>query len=112
MRIERFTQRAQEAIAEAQQLAEGEGHPQLEVLHLLLILAEQPDGVVPAVLERVGVDALDVVHEQLGDERDVVANLLAALRQTLHIIPRRFHPLIGNVSQPAAKDGHPVSVSH
>ena len=27
MRIERFTQRAQEAIAAAQQLAEGEGNP-------------------------------------------------------------------------------------
>ena len=51
MRTDRFTQRATEAIVSAQQLAEGEGHPQLEVAHLLLVLTEQPDGVVPAVLE-------------------------------------------------------------
>jgi len=48
MRTDRFTQRASEAIVSAQQLAEAEGHPQLEVAHLLLILTEQPDGVVPA----------------------------------------------------------------
>ena len=55
MRMDRFTQRATEAIIAAQQLAEAEGHPQLEVAHLLLILSEQPDGVVPAVLARIGV---------------------------------------------------------
>ena len=55
MRTDRFTNRATEAIASAQQLAESEGHAQLEVAHLALVLAEQPDGVVPAVLSRIGV---------------------------------------------------------
>lgn len=54
MRTDRFTQKANEAILSAQQLAESEGHPQLEVAHLMLVLAEQPDGVVPAVLQRIG----------------------------------------------------------
>jgi len=54
MRTERFTTRAQEAIAVAQQLAEGEGHPELNNLHLLLSLVDQPDGVVPAIVERIG----------------------------------------------------------
>ena len=53
---DRFTQRATEAIVSAQQLAEAEGHPQLEVAHLLLVLVEQPDGVVPAVLNRLGIN--------------------------------------------------------
>src|SRR3990170_711304 len=56
MRTERFTTRAQEAIAAAQQLAEGEGHAELTAAHLLLSLVDQPDGVVPAVLERMGKD--------------------------------------------------------
>jgi ATP-dependent Clp protease ATP-binding subunit ClpB len=60
MRTDRFTQRATEAIVSAQQLAEREGHPQLEVAHLLLVLTEQPDGVVPAVLGRIGAEASDV----------------------------------------------------
>ena len=60
MRTDRFTQRATEAIISAQQLAESEGHPQLEVAHLLLVLVEQPDGVVPAVLGRIGVPPASV----------------------------------------------------
>jgi ATP-dependent Clp protease ATP-binding subunit ClpB len=67
MRIERFTQRAQEAISEAQQLAEAEGNPQLEVSHLMLVLSEQPDGVVPAVLERVGRDPSQIATELRGE---------------------------------------------
>jgi len=55
VRTDRFTQRATEAIVSAQQLAEADGHPQLEVAHLLLVLIEQPDGVVPAVLTRMGI---------------------------------------------------------
>jgi ATP-dependent Clp protease ATP-binding subunit ClpB len=62
MRTDRFTQRATEAIISAQQLAESEGHPQLEVAHLLLVLAEQPDGVVPAVLARIGVPTASVAQ--------------------------------------------------
>ena len=62
MRTDRFTQRATEAIVAAQQLAESEGHPQLEVAHLLLVLVEQPDGVVPAVLNRLGVPPANVAE--------------------------------------------------
>ncbi len=69
MRTERFTTRAQEAIVAAQQLAEGEGHPELTNLHLLLSLVDQPDGVVPAALERMGVQPAVLaqqVREALG----------------------------------------------
>ncbi|CAN5538256.1 ATP-dependent chaperone ClpB [soil metagenome] len=67
MRTDRFTQRASEAIVSAQQLAEAEGHPQLEVAHLLLILTEQPDGVVPAVLNRIGVQPASVARALRDD---------------------------------------------
>ena len=62
MRMDRFTQRATEAIVAAQQLAEADGHPQLEVAHVLLVLTEQPDGVVPAVLSRIGVAPSQVAN--------------------------------------------------
>ena len=62
MRTDRFTQRATEAIVSAQSLAESEGHAQLEAAHLLLVLAEQPDGVVPAVLNRIGVTPATVAE--------------------------------------------------
>jgi len=67
MRTDRFTQKATEAIVSAQQLAEAEGHPQLEVAHLLLVLAEQPDGVVPAVLQRIGIQPGSVTQALRAD---------------------------------------------
>ncbi len=67
MRTDRFTQRATEAIVAAQQLAESEGHAQLEVAHLLLVLAEQPDGVVPAALARIGVETASVAAALRAD---------------------------------------------
>jgi ATP-dependent Clp protease ATP-binding subunit ClpB len=69
MRTERFTTRAQEGILAAQRLAEGEGHPELLAAHLLLSLIDQPDGVVPAILDRIGVDAgavAQAARERLG----------------------------------------------
>jgi ATP-dependent Clp protease ATP-binding subunit ClpB len=73
MRTERFTAKAQEAILAAQQMAEGEGHPELTATHLLLSLVDQPDGVVPAVLERASVD---------------VAALATTAREALARLPR------------------------
>jgi len=63
MRTERFTTRAQEAIVAAQELAEGEGNPELTNLHLLLSLVDQPEGVVPAALERLGVQPAALAQE-------------------------------------------------
>ncbi|HEX2766545.1 MAG TPA: ATP-dependent chaperone ClpB [Candidatus Limnocylindria bacterium] len=71
MRTDRFTQKATQAIIDAQQVAESEGHPQLEVAHLMLVLAEQPDGVVPAVLSRIGVQPAQVAQAM----RDELAKL-------------------------------------
>jgi ATP-dependent Clp protease ATP-binding subunit ClpB len=96
MRIERFTQRAQEAIAEAQQLAEGEGNPQLEVAHLLLVLVEQPDGVVPAVLNRIGVEPA-AIAAQLREELAKLPHVEGAAQLTLSDEARRVlsdsHPI-------------------
>jgi ATP-dependent Clp protease ATP-binding subunit ClpB len=80
MRTDRFTQRATEAIVSAQQLAESEGHAQLEVAHLLLVLVEQPDGVVPAVLNRIGVPPGSVA-QGLRDELAKLPKVSGAAQQ-------------------------------
>jgi ATP-dependent Clp protease ATP-binding subunit ClpB len=96
MRVDRFTQRAQQAIVEAQQLAERDGHAQLEVAHLLLVLAEQPDGVVPAVLERLGVDPAGVAA-RLREELARLPKVSGATQLTLSDEARRVlsdaHPI-------------------
>lgn len=46
MRLDKFTQRSQEALEEATQLATRYQHPETDPEHLLLALLEQPDGTV------------------------------------------------------------------
>ena len=57
MRYDKLTLKAQEALQEADSLAHSYNHPALDSEHLLLALLEQKDGVVPPLLERIGVDA-------------------------------------------------------
>lgn len=52
MQNNQFTQKAQEAIAQAQSLAADHQHSQIEPIHLLLALIEQHDGVVPHILTK------------------------------------------------------------
>jgi ATP-dependent Clp protease ATP-binding subunit ClpB len=80
MRTDRFTQRATEAIVSAQQLAESEGHAQLEAAHLLLVLTDQPDGVVPAVLNRIGVSPA-AIAEALRAELAKLAKVSGTAQQ-------------------------------
>ena len=53
MDLDRYTQKAQEAIFQAQQLAMGLHHQAIEPAHLLLALLQQEEGVVPAVVTKV-----------------------------------------------------------
>lgn len=56
MRLDKFTQKSQEAILEAQRLAEQYNHPAIEPEHLLKTLMMQEGGVVPSILKRIGTD--------------------------------------------------------
>ncbi len=54
MDLNRFTTKAQQAVFDAQRLAESYQHTELEPAHLLLALMNQADGVVPQVVSKVG----------------------------------------------------------
>ena len=73
MNINKYTEKAQEAILGAQQLADREGHPEIVPEHLLLTLVEQKDGIVPEIVRKMTVDA---------------AALAAAVRTELQRLPR------------------------
>jgi ATP-dependent Clp protease ATP-binding subunit ClpB len=67
--INRFTEKSQEAIAGAQQIAEQLNHSQVEPEHLLAVLLQQEGGVVPLVLQRLGANPqalLQQVQEELN----------------------------------------------
>ncbi len=56
MNLNKFTEKAQEAALAAPQLAAELNHAQVEPEHLLVTLAEQPDGVVPSVMRKLNVE--------------------------------------------------------
>jgi ATP-dependent Clp protease ATP-binding subunit ClpB len=54
--INSLTQKSQEALQEAQGIATRMGHTEVDGEHLLLALIEQPDGLVPRLLDQTGAD--------------------------------------------------------
>jgi len=69
MDTSKFTQKSQEAVATAQELALRRHHQQIDTEHLILALLEQPEGLVPRLLEKIGIASGAVenaVSEQLA----------------------------------------------
>jgi ATP-dependent Clp protease ATP-binding subunit ClpB len=62
MNLNKFTEKAQEAVLGAQKLAESMGHAQIEPEHLLISLLEQPEGVAPAVLRKMQADPAELAR--------------------------------------------------
>jgi ATP-dependent Clp protease ATP-binding subunit ClpB len=62
MRLERFTEKAQEALRDAGEAATSRHHQEVGPDHLLLALVRQAGGVVPAILGRIGVNPEDVAR--------------------------------------------------
>jgi ATP-dependent Clp protease ATP-binding subunit ClpB len=60
MRLDKLTTKAQEALQQAHALAERRGHQELTPEHLLSALLTQEQGVVPALLRKLGVDTADI----------------------------------------------------
>ena len=63
MNTDLFTDKAREALVQAQQTAEERRNPELEPEHLLLALVRQEDGVAPRILERLRVNPREVAQE-------------------------------------------------
>jgi ATP-dependent Clp protease ATP-binding subunit ClpB len=93
MQLERFTLKAQEALASAQKLAQERGHAQVEPEHLASALLDQEGGLTVPILERIGashaairaelarrLDRLGTVHgdTQVGFTRETQAALETA----------------------------------
>ena len=62
MRFDRFTERAQEAAQRAAEIIQRYGHNQIDTEHILLALIEQPQGVIPQILEILKVDSASLTE--------------------------------------------------
>ena len=63
MRFDKFTLKVQEALQEAQTSANRYRHPTMDVEHLLLTLLEQPEGIVGAILKKLGAETGHIAAE-------------------------------------------------
>ena len=80
MNINKYTEKAQEAILAAQQAGEREGNAEVLPEHLLLTLLEQKDGVVPEIVRKMNPDP---------------TALVAAVRAELNRLPRAHGGQVG-----------------
>ena len=69
MNLNKFTQKAQEAVMEAQSLAGEYSHSQVEPEHLLLALLQQSDGIVPQVIQKLDVNPHEMALSLEGELR-------------------------------------------
>ena len=60
MNINKYTEKAQEAVLAAQQLAEQSSHALVEPEHLLVALLEQREGIVPEVFRKMNADPAEI----------------------------------------------------
>jgi ATP-dependent Clp protease ATP-binding subunit ClpB len=64
MDFQSFTTRSQQAIADAQQVAQRLGHQEVDSEHLMLSLLQQDDGLFPRILQRIGAQT-NILEQQL-----------------------------------------------
>ncbi len=92
IRWDKFTVKAQEAVQRAGNLASENGNPEVVPLHLLAALLEDKEGIVPPVLEKIGIGAQAVLHDayqeieklpKVSGSGATQANLSQALNQLL-----------------------------
>jgi ATP-dependent Clp protease ATP-binding subunit ClpB len=67
MDLNRFTEKAQEAVLQAQSLAGEYRHGQIEGEHLLLALLGQADGVVPQIVQGLGLQPQALIQQLQGE---------------------------------------------
>jgi ATP-dependent Clp protease ATP-binding subunit ClpB len=74
MNINKYTEKAREAVAAAIELAQQHNNPQLEPEHLLVALVDQREGIVPELLRKMNADPTAVLREA----RELVKKLPSA----------------------------------
>jgi ATP-dependent Clp protease ATP-binding subunit ClpB len=62
MNINKYTEKAREAVASAIELAQQANNPQVEPEHLLVVLLEQREGIVPELVRKMNADPTQLAH--------------------------------------------------
>ncbi|HUP28133.1 MAG TPA: Clp protease N-terminal domain-containing protein, partial [Chloroflexia bacterium] len=100
MNLQKYTEKAQEAVLSARQMAEEMSHNQIEPAHLLLALVEQSEGIVPQVLTRLNVDPRQLgqkLRSELEKTPKVYGGAQVYLSGALNDVTRRAEAAAANM---------------
>ena len=113
MDINKFTEKAREAVTQAQSIAVGMGHQDIDSEHLALALIRQEQGIVPRILDQMGVQtaALAVAVEEKLRKRPSVSG--GGMDPNRISITQRLAKVLGDAENESRrmKDEY-VSVDH
>ena len=84
MNLNKYTEKAQEAIIAAQNIASEQNHSEITPEHLLVALVEQDGGIVPSILSKMSIDTAKV----RTDARALLKNLPQAYGGDVRLSPR------------------------
>ena len=111
MNIEKYTQNAQGAIIDCQNIAVEEGHQQIDGEHLHLALLMQKDGLIPKLLKFMNINTGEVIGavQQQIDKLPKVSGSAESMYTT-----RRLQQLLLNAEKKAEKmkDEYVLSLIH
>ncbi len=113
MDLSKFTVKCQEALQAAQTKAINFNHQEVDGEHLLLVLLEQPDGLIPRLIQRMDV-SVDTVRTRLEQELDKKARISGPGSEPGKVyITQRLNKLLVQAQDEAKKlKDEYVSVEH
>lgn len=113
MNINRFTEKSQDALREAQSIATRRNQQGVDVEHLLLAMLEQTDGLAPAILQAAGAN-LPALKQRIGQELDRLPRVTGASggAEQIYVTPQLNRVLTRAEDEAATLKDEYVSIEH
>jgi ATP-dependent Clp protease ATP-binding subunit ClpC len=114
MRFDKFTERAQDAAMRAYEILQRYQHSQADTEHLFLALLEQPNGLIPEILEKIGVDPEMISHriDQILSAAPRISGMVNMAVGQVYITPRLKRVLDNAQEEAKAMQDEYISTEH
>lgn len=112
MNIQNFTTKSQEALQDAHKIASEHNQTQIDVVHLLAALLAQPQGTVPAIINRLEVN-LAKLQEKINQEIEVLPKVIGEINIAQMYLTQEFGELLTKATKEAENLGDEyISTEH
>ena len=111
MRFDKFTLKLQEAFQEAEKLGAAYGHQGIDAEHILLALTQQPEGIVPEILKKIGVEPA-IIDRELVKALEKMPSVSGAGAGQVYMTPRLKEVVDKALVEAARLKDEYVSVEH